>query len=210
MTAAIALAIAVDQALDQGWVADGTLGAPDLSQAPRIALTEWHAMRKAASPGRLAWGCFESRIDGWAPEGEGLVLDKIGDVAASSAARAGLPAAMHVSATQRDHDVSTRDLVSDGDSPNVARVFLGFRRDGGDFAVACFALCAGDATCAQAVRASHLEGPLVPPPPPSLGLRALSFVVHHPQGSAMGLVIGACAAGAIAVSTRKRPRRAPR
>jgi hypothetical protein len=57
------------------------------------------------------------------------------------------------------------------------------------------------------VHAATLPTGFVPPPPPSVGLRALAALVHHPTETAWGLVALAVALGWVAIATRKRPRR---
>jgi hypothetical protein len=92
----------------------------------------------------------------------------------------------------------------------TARTFLGFDESR---VFTCFATCSDRAVrggrqhdaCAQAVAGARLEGSR-PPPRPGLGLRSVTWAVHHPRPAGLGAVVVVLLAGILAVATRRRPR----
>ncbi len=198
------------------FIEDHTLGPPDLSQTPQSRVSEWRSWASAPGGPRLFTGCFETPTDAWAPEAEPLALDKMAQIAASTAIRAGLGGQLGGGENQREGDVVMRDLVGDG----TARVFLAFVRGSRGFVLtSCFAMCTspsasseGDPApklsrdCGPAIRMAHMRGPIVRAPEPSAGVRALLAMVHHPTFTTLAICGTACLAGAVAVITRKRPR----
>lgn len=211
--------VVVDAPAD--WTA-ATLEPPDLSQSPQIALVAWRAWRPADAPARLVTACFSAATGTWTPEAEPIVLDKLAQVATSTALRVAEVGALHAAAPAHLGDVASQRLESRAGQPFlVARTFLGFQEPG---VVACFALCVSpdptpaasgakaeaEPACAASVEGARLEGALGAPPRPGLGLTVTMAAVHHPRVAA-GFVVGLAALGAmLAVATRRRPRAGPR
>jgi len=188
----------------RGWIADESLGAPDLSQSPQVACTEWSALRPPEGPARLVAACFETPIASWSAEIEPMALDKIASMALSTALRVRSDATLAPIATQHAEDVTTQSL--EGQAAR-AKTSLGFvQHDGASFAHACFLVCAGkDDACAIVDRATP-RGAYVRAPQASFALRAILAAVHHPRATAKGALGLACALGAAAVLTRRRQR----
>ena len=196
-----------------GFTDDGALGPPDLSQTPQSRVSEWRAWKGEADGPRLIAGCFETPTEAWAPEAEPLALDKMAQIAVSTAIRAGRPEKLVAGETRHEGDVVTRALEGDG----AARIFLGFVHPSSGFVLtSCFSLCTdgtlatpprNGTACSVSVGTAAMHGPIVRAPAPSAGVRALLAMVRHPTATAWAIAATACLGGALAVMTRKRPRR---
>jgi hypothetical protein len=167
-----------------GFVPDETNKPPDLSQAPQVELTQWDAWRSGDDA--LVAACFAAKVDSWTPEADPLARAKLDETIAGAALRAP-PAPQEM--------------------PITVRKAQGFVP--GSILVSCFAWCRG-ARCADAVNAAKLPDAFVAPPAPSLGLRVVLALVHHPAAAAGALVGLAVLGGGLAIAARPRPKRKKR
>jgi hypothetical protein len=184
--------------LPAGYAA-GDLAPPDFSQSPRLSLEQWHGARDASGQIVLAWGCTAADASSWSPDATELAQGKLAELASSTAARMRDRATpMHVVATADEG--RTRSLAADGTETGVARTFIAFTSGR---AHGCFVTCT-TAACEKSVADARVEGALVAPPSPGIGLRALGLAVHHPRG-ALG-VLGAILVGAAVLAIATRPK----
>jgi hypothetical protein len=100
--------------------------------------------------------------------------------------------------------------VGDAAGQLVAKTFLGFV-DAGDGSpgslVGCFALCTVDLpACEPSVERAGVEAAFVAPPQPTLAVRAVVAMAHHPSFTAASVLTLSLLAGVMAVATRRRPR----
>ena len=108
--------------------------------------------------------------------------------------------------SENDGFVLRRASDLGGPVVGTARTFLGFD-EGHVFT--CVAVCASpketSRACDASVAKARLEGGSVPPPP-GIGLGAMTWAVHHPRvaAAAVGAVVVLIAF--FAILTRKRPR----
>jgi hypothetical protein len=194
---------------------------PDLASTPQVHILAWQAWAPAAEPGTsagpesLVAACFTGETGWWTPEAEPVVLDRLGAVVSSTAVRvAGVGArrvasSEHVGASTREHIVG----AGEAEGRLVARTFLGFV-DAGDGSagplVGCFALCATDRTdlaaCAPSVEEATIVASFVPAPQPTLAVRAIVAMAHHPSVTAASALTFSILAGVVALVTRRRPR----
>jgi hypothetical protein len=189
---------------------------PDLSESPGVTLVDWRAWGPAAPLGdtpngagargdRLVTGCFTRATSRWTPEAEPIALDKLAQVATSTALRVADVGPLHVTTTDRRENVVSQRLEGAWD----AKTFLAFE---GDTLIGCFVSCvesprsARTAGCAASVDAAHLEGAFGAPPPRGVWLTAAMAATHHPRLASAALAALAASAAMLAVATRKRPR----
>lgn len=190
---------------------DRALIPPALSQTPSVAITQWDAScADATCATTFVAACFRSTASTTSAEVDDLVHQKLIEVAAATAARAGHEVALARAAASESGPVTTRDFT--GESA-VARTLTGFATDGANMH-ACFALCAAPAgttaACADHVHHAHISGEIGPRPAPSLALRSILAAVHHPRPAAIGVVALGAALALAAIATRPRPPRRPR
>ena len=189
------------------WTVDPSFQGPDLAQTPQLTETRWTAWRRAGTDDVLVVGCFRAPVGAWSPEIAPIAMDLIAALATSTALRVD-PGASLAGAPLTDDGVAiAQSLAGDRTHARTWLAFTGGPSQGGEpyAAHGCMAVCArGD--CGDAVSHATLTGTLAAPPPASRGLRALLALVHHPRVTALGGVILACIAGAIAIATRRRPR----
>ena len=184
------------------------MDAPDLSQAPQVRLVEWRSWAAADDRARrLVVGCFAAETSVWAPDASGLALDKVGEIASSTEARVATAVTLVKGATVQDGPSLRRPLEGPPTSGAHAQSFLGYTA-APPAMMGCFVLCTGDldGTCRSILESARLRGALLPFPGPGRPLRAVLFMVHHPQ-YALGLgvaLFGLALAGGVA--TRRRPR----
>jgi hypothetical protein len=208
--AAPAVRVAAEAPAGWGRVA---FGPPDLSQSPQVALVDWSAWGPPdgapTASARLVTACFEAKTTTWTPEAEPLVLDKIAQVATSTALRLAPVGPLHVVGTDRTGDLVSQRLEGSFEHGWVgSRTFLGFQTQT-QSVVACFALCVDDAArdgCASSLRTASMVGQLGAPPSEGLGLRVTMAAVHHPRTAATLAVLLAALGAVLAVATRRRPR----
>lgn len=201
--------------LPEGWMAV-PLPPPDVSQTPEVSVLDWHAW---APPGklegeqaRLVTACFGGETHAWTDEVEPMVLDRLRAVVSSTALRLDGVGGLRVASMHRTGRVTTEWLDGSGEAESrlAARTFLGFA-DSGDPAaghlVGCFALCIADLHgCRTSVERATVEGTFVDAPHPTLSVRALVAMVHHPTATFGSLALLCALVGILAVVTRKRPR----
>ncbi len=193
------------------FIPDETLEPPALSASPQIHLLSWQAWRTTDNKGELVSGCFELPTTTWAPDADALALGKLQETIAGTAVRAVKFGDLAVTGQRLLRPGTERTLAGHGEVTLDARATQGFVLDTrGHVLVSCFALC-GDANepsrCAEAVHDARLPSTFVAPPEPSLALRAVLLLVHHPNQTAAGLLTLTLLAGAAAIATRKRPKR---
>jgi len=183
------------------------LAPPDLSETPQVTLVEWRAWGPDRLPNvRFVVGCFASEVTTWAEEADDIALDKLAQIASSTALRVAGLGAFTRTARAKTTLVTTARLEGTGDSRGVlsATTVLGFTAGQ---AYGCFVLCVDPTqTCRDSAFTAALDGPLTPPPAPNVAVRTLALLVHHPGAAGWGLVGLFVGAGALAVATRKRPR----
>jgi hypothetical protein len=189
-----------------GWT-QAAVEPPDLSQSPQVSQEQWEAWGPAGTTDtRLVVGCFRGETSTWSTEADGVALDKVADVASSTALRVAGVGAMQRIGSARASNVLRGKLEGSGEADGriVASTFLAFQ---GETAHGCFALCVDrGGACRASVEASQLEGEFTPPPPTSAVLRAVLTLVRHPEATAWCVVGITAALGAAAIATRKRPR----
>ncbi len=181
----------------------GTLGAPDLTQAPQLSLEQWES-RASEGKDELVWGCVRGDVGQWSPDATELAQGKLVELSASTLTRMGAGASLHVTATDGDGRVLEQSLASDGTAR--ARTFVAFTNSPAR-AHACLVVCSDVSRCGAAVESARIDGDVVSPPSPGLALRGLSATVHHPH-AALGVVATLIVLVAVlAVATRPRPSR---
>jgi hypothetical protein len=174
------------------------LAAPTLATAAGAEMTQWTAA--GAGGAVLVTGCVATPIPGW-------VEDMRPNVEARTVALAGKATS---AITNRPMDARPAGelfqmrAASDLDGPILAtaRTFLGFDESR---VFTCFATCAGDDACTRTIAEARLTGSLAPPRP-GLGLRAVTWGVHHPRGTATGGGVAIAILAVLAVVLRRRPR----
>ena len=198
-----------------GW-GPAALAEPDLSQSPEVALLGWKVWGPSGSPGgapardtRLVAACFGVETSRWTKEAEPIVLDKVAQMAASTALRVGGLGAMRPVETKDapQGGAATQELEGTGDATESvsARTFLGFVPP---TMVGCFALCVdphGQA-CRTSALEARVDGHFRPPPEPGVLLDGVLAAVHHPRAAASTLAALAALGGVLAIVTRRRPR----
>jgi hypothetical protein len=197
----------------EGWVT-APLAPLDLSQTPDVEVLQWQAWGSKGSGEavHLVAACFGGETRAWTDEAEPMVLDRLRAVVSSTALRVARVGGLRVQSTERAGHVISERLEGAGDAQGelVARAFLGFVDAGKATAghlVGCFVLCVADpAGCRSSVDGAAMEGAFVPSPRPTMEVRAILAMVHHPSATygSMALVCGLL--GVIAIVTRKRPR----
>jgi hypothetical protein len=180
--------------------------APPAAQSARVRLTSLQAWGQQGGAA-LAIACHETQIDGYTPEADGFVRDRLVGVAAGLAEKLGTEAPRPSSPPRRAQTVAI-DLESPA---STGRAVYGFsRHDDAITLVSCVGVCAKKHACAEPLARARLTGALVDPPPPTLSMRALGLVLHHPRGAAAACVGLAIVLGIVAVATRRRPHRRPK
>jgi hypothetical protein len=196
-----------------GW-RETPLAPTDLSETPGVRVLTWQAWgpEAPASAGLVA-ACFGADPGTWTPEVEPLVLERLRATVSSTALRLARVGQLRVVSTDR-LGVVTRELLEgrgDAEHQLSAQVFLGFvdpRESGGRPTLAgCFALCTADLpACGASVTEASVAADFVPPPPPTLSVRAALAIVGHPSTS-VGVALTLCILlGAMLIVTRRRPR----
>lgn len=151
----------------------------------------------------MAAGCVATPIPGWVEDMQPAVAFRtVGLLAAAASKMLGAPSDLRP-VREGVFELRRADSVA-GPATGLARTFIGFDESR---VLTCFAACVdrSERSCTAAVDGARLVGSLEPPPP-KLGLRAVTWAVHHPQPTALGaaalLVVGAVAF----VAFRRRPR----
>jgi hypothetical protein len=141
-----------------------------------------------------------------------VVLDRLGAVVSSTAVRVARVGGRRVVSTEHTGATTSERIEGAGDATGqlVAKTFLGFV-DGGHGSpgplVGCFALCTTDLpACAPSVEHATVDAAFVAPPAPTLAVRAVVAMAHHPSVTAASALTASLLAGVVAVATRRRPR----
>jgi hypothetical protein len=195
--------------------APGGAEAPDLSRSsPRATLAFFDA-RTSAEGARAVAACTTIEVSGWLEEIRPIAEDRLEGLAAGAFVKAmGRPpkwTRRSASLAETRNGVSRLELVPSGASADrgaSGALTLGFSGGPSPKVVACFAVCAPRDEEGPSCHAEHarFEGPYVPPPPPSLPLRALAYAVHHPRETTAAAGALALALAALYVRGRPRPR----
>ncbi len=199
----------VEPALPPGYSeAPRALPPPPFALAPGVTLEHWRAGCAASDCATQAVSaCFRAETAGYAEEVDGLIHDKLAEIAASTSARAGHDASLREVARGAEASVSTRSLTSAG---TRARTMTAFTESPGALH-ACFALCAGsdgDAQrCDRWVQNASISGSHVPRPSPSAGLTTMLAAVHHPRATLAAGFALVCCLFLAAILLRPSPRR---
>jgi hypothetical protein len=169
---------------------------PKISDA--ATLEQFQAFRWSGDV--ITTGCVSTSIPGWVEDMRPAIDGRTVALAGASAA---LSSGKPIDArSDGDGGFQLRVAGSPADPPiGNARTFVGFHPGHVD---TCFATCIG-ATCRAAVDAAHLDGSS-PPPRPGLVLGGTQWAVHHPTPFATAFGAALFAAGALAVTLRRRPR----
>jgi hypothetical protein len=206
--------IRVTLPIPSGWV-PAELSPPDLASAEQVHVLTWQAWRPPGIPPEgpaLVTACFAGRTSAWTPEAEPVVLERLGAVVSSTALRVSKVGQRRVASTEHLGAMTSERLEGVGDAADrlVAKTFLGFvdAGDGSPGSLAgCFALCTMDLpACEPSVERAGVDAAFVAPPPPTLAVRAVVAMAHHPSLSAASALTLSLLAGVIAVATRRRPR----
>ncbi len=134
-------------------------------------------------------------------------MDKLAETIAGTSTRAIGAGDLAVKSTARE--AATIARTYEGRS-GAARSEQGFVAAGDPTLASCFVLCAdkrGPPRCANQVATTTTSRSFVPAPTPGAALRALSFLVHHPTETAWGGAALLTTLAALAIATRKRPKR---
>jgi hypothetical protein len=205
-------------AVPEGWT-EAPLPAPDPSQTSGIRVLAWKAWAPSAKggdagshPGSLVAGCFGADLGTWTPEAEPFVLERLGAMVSSTAIRATGVGECRVESTVHEGGFTTQRIVGAGEAEHQlsARTFLGFVE--GEHAasgrlVGCLALCASDLPhCERSVDGATVSAVFVPSPEPTLSVRAVVAMAHHPGTTLATALGGSLLLGLAAVLTRRRPR----
>ena len=188
-----------------GWV-EADVPRPQLSESTGATWTTFHAWRSPDDDAAMSAGCAGAPIPGW-------VEDMRPSISGRTVALAGAAAERIVGHPVETGDGSEGALVirEVGGGPTIgnARTFLGFE---GSNVESCFVVCAArkspnaaSSACNEVVVHASLSGS-DPAPRPSLVLRAVTWAVHHPSGSAAGFAVVTVLAGMLAIATRRKPR----
>ncbi|MCC6553947.1 MAG: hypothetical protein IT372_13130 [Polyangiaceae bacterium] len=169
---------------------------------------------------RLRALCATAPSDRWAPGVEEIVLDRASGIARAAVGGAverweGPPPAWIARRFEQRLEGSARLAADEGQAAEPIALrgihLLGFSAAGR--ALLCTAVCAEPALpagapsrCAPLIDAITLEGELVPPPPPSLPLRAMLHAAEHPLPAAALLCVLTTIATAVLIARRPRPR----
>jgi hypothetical protein len=193
-------------------VREGALAPPDVSASPRVRVSTWEAWAATDGRGALVVACFDVRTDTWTPDADELAEAKLTETIAGTAVRAHLGGVgnLDVTDSRRQGEPLVRAYAAHGEVSVVARSVQGFVRADTPTLASCFALCLDKETpmrCEEAARTAEFSRPFVPAPAPGTALRALGALVHHPTATAWGGVALLVALGALALATRKRPKR---
>jgi hypothetical protein len=192
-----------------GWVA-AEIASPKIAESAGAVMIDWRAARSPEDSAAFVTGCVATPIPGW-------VEDMRPAIDARTTALAGASAAM-ITAAPIDMRADARETLfvlraaNDLGGPPIgsARTFLGFDESR---VFTCFATCADrpragaprhDA-CARSVLTARLDGSSTPPRP-GLGLRGVTWAVHHPRPTALGGGVIVLLAGILAIAARRRPR----
>jgi hypothetical protein len=159
----------------------------------------------------LVGACFAGQTSSWTPEAEPVVLERLDAVVSSTALRVARFGERRVVSTEHTDTMVSQRLVGKGAAEDqlVARTFLGFTDPGGGAPelVGCFVLCVGELPeCRADVEDARVEAVFVPPPPPTLAVRAVVAMAHHPSLTLSSTLTLALLAALVAVATRRRPR----
>jgi hypothetical protein len=209
--------IRVDLPIPSGWTAL-SLPPPSLASAEQIRVLEWQAWAPASTEGAppgssaLVAACFAGETSAWTPEAEPIVLERLGAVVSSTALQVARVGERRVVSTEHTGTSTRERIEGTGDAAGqiAARTFLGFV-DAGDgsagLLVGCFALCTKDlAACGPSVEGATVAAEFVPAPRPTLAVRAVVAMAHHPSITAASALTLSLLAGVVAVATRRRPR----
>jgi hypothetical protein len=185
------------------------------------------------SAGELVVGCLGGNPGTWSAEAEPLVFRYLHALVGSTVLRVARPGPsasagtslgeFRVASTTREGNVTRERLEGTGDAEGAltGQVFLGFTpsataitsasRDAEPTEqanlVGCFALCTGaQAGCEESVVAATASHDFVAPPPPSLSLRAVLGMIHHPTATLAWTLALSLLVGFVLVTTRRRPR----
>jgi hypothetical protein len=190
-----------------GWTAQ-ELAPPDLSQAPQVTLVQWEAWGPGGDPRkRLVAACFTVVAATWTDELQPIALAKVVALASSTALAITSVGTLRPRSTSHARNVLDQRLEGAGEAEGqlAARILLGFEAGTPPRLAGCYLLCTlGE--CDTSIDRAIAPGPYVPPPAPSLALRAVVALVHHPLAATWTLLGLSCLLVTIAVVTRKRPR----
>jgi hypothetical protein len=192
---------------------------PDLSQAAGVHVLAWEVWGPSSQPSEDAPGsglvgaCLGRDTGTWTAEAEPLVLERLDAMVSSTALRVARIGGYRVVAVDpRDSGVTSQLLEGAGDAEHLlaARTFLGFvggRDTPSGRLVGCFALCVTDLpSCESSVDRATVDAEFVPPPAPTLLLRAVVSMVHHPSVAMTLALAFSLLVGGVLVATRRRPR----
>jgi hypothetical protein len=207
--------VSIDAALvaSAGFARDDELGPPDVSASPRVRVASWEAWRSADGGGHLVAACFDVTTGGWTPDADELARAKLHETIAATATRAigfGELSVRAEGSAEAGHPAVTFRTYEGHEGALVARSAQGFVRAAEPTLASCFALCGDRAVpsrCADPARGARFSRDFVPAPAPGAGLQALGALVHHPVEAAWGGGALLALLGALAVATRKRPKR---
>ncbi len=181
-----------------------------MSASPRVRVASWEAWRSADGRGHLVAACFDVTTGGWTPDADELARGKLHEAIGAAAVRAVGAGSLVVKDEREEPATHLRTYEGHADAALFARSAQGFVQAPEPMLASCFALCADRVTpgrCEEAVLAARFSRHFVPAPAPGLALRALGALVHHPDATAWGGATLLVLAGALAVATRKRPKR---
>ncbi|CAN5827453.1 hypothetical protein BH11MYX4_BH11MYX4_56030 [soil metagenome] len=165
-----------------GWLT-ADVARPALGGGSDAVVTQWTALRPHAGGEGLLLGCVATPIPGWVEDMRPAVEARTASLAASSA-----------------------DRLAGGDAAAHTRTFVGWTpRE----VVTCFATCAAPKgqrrACDASVDAARLDVGSSPPPP-GVGLGAVTWAVHHPSETVVWGGVFTFFVAAVAVLSRRRPR----
>lgn len=181
---------------------------PALGGGSGATLTQWSALGSGDGDVFLL-GCVATPIPGWVEDMRPSVQGRTTSFAASSGEK--IVGAPIESRNESGHLALQLAGTSDrAPQVGVARTFVGWN---GDDVVTCFAACARSHTsksvsaraCDASVDGARLEAG-TEPPPPGLGLGAVTWAVHHPSSTVLWGAVLTFFVGAVAVVSRRRPR----
>jgi len=181
---------------------------PPFALAPGVTLEHWRAGCAASDCATQAVSaCFRAETGGYAEEVDGLIHDKLAEIAASTSARAGHDARLREVARVAEASLSTRSLTSEGARARTMTAFS----ESPSALHACFALCSGsdgDApSCDRWMQNASISGSRVPRPSASAGLTAAVTAVHHPRATLAAGFALVCCLFLAAIVLRPSPRR---
>jgi hypothetical protein len=191
------------------WVAT-EVEKPKIAESSGAVFSMWIASRSATGDAAFVVGCVATPIPGWVEDMRPAVEGRTVALAGASASKiTGGP----IDARSGNDGVLDLRAANDvtGSVIGHARTFLGFDTSR---VFTCFATCASTTPgtsdsssreCDRSVAEARLEESL-PPPPPGLALRSVTWAVHHPRSAALGAFGLMVLAGIVAVAFRRRPR----